>query len=59
MVSHLNHVRHLKAWLEHMVGLFGYCNEPLVESLNKIADGDGKVEMEEKFCSVGMYDPRV
>jgi cytochrome P450 len=41
-----------KAWLEHMVGLFGYCNKPLIESLNKIADTDGKCEMEEKFCSV-------
>jgi cytochrome P450 len=38
--------------LEYMVGLFGYCNGPLIDSLNKIADGDGKVEMEEKFCSV-------
>lgn len=37
-----------------MVGLFGYCNEPLIESLNKLADGDGKVEMEEKFCSVAL-----
>ena len=37
-----------------MVGLFGYCNEPLVSSLNKIADGDGVVEMEEKFCSVAL-----
>jgi cytochrome P450 len=35
-----------------MVGLFGYCNGPLIDSLNEIADGDGKVEMEEKFCSV-------
>lgn len=37
-----------------MVGLFGYCNEPLIESLNKIVDGDGIVEMEEKFCSVAL-----
>ena len=37
-----------------MVGLFAYCNEPLIESLDKIADGDGKVEMEEKFCSVAL-----
>lgn len=43
-----------KAWLEHMVGLFGYCNEPLVASLSKIADGNGEVEMEEKFCSVAL-----
>ena len=37
-----------------MVGLFGYCNGPLITSLNKIADGDSKVEMEEKFCSVAL-----
>jgi len=43
-----------KAWLEHMVGLFGDCNVPLIASLNKIADADGKVEMEEKFCSVAL-----
>lgn len=43
-----------KAWLEHMVGLFGHCNIPLIASLNKIAAGDGKVEMEEKFCSVAL-----
>eukprot|EP00978_Attheya_sp_CCMP212_P036899 scaffold170562_cov47-Attheya_sp.AAC.1 len=41
-----------KAWLEYMVGLFGHCNLPLIDSLNKIADTSGKVEMEEKFCSV-------
>ena len=43
-----------KAWLEHMVGLFGYCNKPLVESLTKIAEGDGKAEMETFFCSVAL-----
>lgn len=43
-----------KAWLRHMVGLFGYCNSPLIDSLNKIADSTGKVEMEEKFCSVAL-----
>jgi hypothetical protein len=43
-----------KAWLEHMVGLFGYCNEPLIESLNKVAEGDGKAEMETFFCSVAL-----
>ena len=37
-----------------MVGLFGYCNTPLIDSLNLIADGDGVVEMEEKFCSVAL-----
>eukprot|EP00554_Chaetoceros_debilis_P007788 CAMPEP_0194078408 /NCGR_PEP_ID=MMETSP0149-20130528/4818_1 /TAXON_ID=122233 /ORGANISM="Chaetoceros debilis, Strain MM31A-1" /LENGTH=607 /DNA_ID=CAMNT_0038759675 /DNA_START=6 /DNA_END=1829 /DNA_ORIENTATION=+ len=43
-----------RAWLDHMVGLFGYCNTPLFDSLDKIAAGDGKVEMEEKFCSVAL-----
>lgn len=43
-----------KAWLEHMVGLFGYCNNPLITSLNQIVDSGGKVEMEEKFCSVAL-----
>jgi len=47
-----------KAWLEHMVGLFGYCNRPLIASLNKIVEREGKtggkVEMEEKFCSVAL-----
>ena len=43
-----------QAWLEHMVGLFAYCNRPLIDSLNKLADGNGKVEMEEKFCSVAL-----
>ena len=38
-----------------MVGLFGYCNEPLVASLNNIAEGNGEVEMEETFCSVGTW----
>ena len=37
-----------------MVGLFGYCNNPLIDSLNKLADTTGKVEMEEKFCSVAL-----
>mmetsp|Transcript_8013 Transcript_8013/g.12372 ORF Transcript_8013/g.12372 Transcript_8013/m.12372 type:complete len:627 (+) Transcript_8013:125-2005(+) len=44
-----------KAWLEHMVGLFAYCNQPLFESLdNLIETQNGKVEMEEKFCSVAL-----
>jgi len=43
-----------RKWLQYMVGLFGYCNEPLIDSLNKIADSTGKVEMEEKFCSVAL-----
>ena len=37
-----------KAWLNHMVGLFGYCNEGL------IGQTGGKIEMEEKFCSVAL-----
>ena len=43
-----------KKWLEYMVGLFGHCQAPLIESLNKIVDGDQKVDMEEKFCSVAL-----
>ena len=35
-----------------MVGLFGYCNQPLIKSLDVLAAKTGKVEMEEKFCSV-------
>lgn len=45
-----------KAWLNHMVGLFGYCNEGLIDNLNKAAmkndapngQTGGKIEMEEK-----------
>ena len=36
-----------KAWLEHMVGLFGHCNQPLVSGLERLAATSGKVEMEE------------
>jgi cytochrome P450 family 97 subfamily B polypeptide 3 len=43
-----------KAWLEHMVGLFGYCNQPLIEALNNAASGNGKAEMETFFCSVAL-----
>jgi len=43
-----------KAWLEHMVGLFGYCNQPLIETLDKISQKDGKAEMETYFCSVAL-----
>ena len=44
-----------KAWLEHMIGLFGYCNKPLFASIEKIInENEGKVEMEEKFCSVAL-----
>ena len=37
-----------------MVGLFGKCNEPLIENLNKIAERDGKIDMESYFCSVAL-----
>lgn len=37
-----------------MVGLFGYCNQPLIKSLEQLVEKDGKVEMEEKFCSVAL-----
>ena len=43
-----------KAWLKHMVGLFGKCNEPLIENLNKLAEKDGQVDMESYFCSVAL-----
>ena len=43
-----------KAWLNHMVGLFGYCNEALIETLDKASKSNGKIEMEEKFCSVAL-----
>jgi len=44
-----------KKWLEYMVGLFGYCNVPLIASLERsVQTNGGKVEMEEKFCSVAL-----
>ncbi|GMH81492.1 hypothetical protein TrVE_jg13930 [Triparma verrucosa] len=43
-----------KAWLEHMVGVFNYCNTPLVEKLEEMADKGERVDMEEKFCSVAL-----
>jgi cytochrome P450 len=52
-----------KAWLNYMVGLFGHCNTGLIASLDKAASkndapasqqGGGKIEMEEKFCSVAL-----
>jgi cytochrome P450 family 97 subfamily B polypeptide 3 len=46
-----------KPWLEHMVGLFAYCNEPLITELSKAAElgGDAaKVDMETFFCSVAL-----
>ena len=48
------------AWLDHMVGLFGYCTDELTRSLEGIIDAaerEGKgaeVDMEEKFCSVSL-----
>ncbi|GKY98823.1 hypothetical protein MPSEU_000838400 [Mayamaea pseudoterrestris] len=44
-----------KAWLDHMVGLFGYCNEPLIEKLDNLIDSEsGKVDMEQYFNSVAL-----
>ncbi|KAL7576510.1 hypothetical protein ACA910_018009 [Epithemia clementina (nom. ined.)] len=47
-----------QAWLNHMVRLFGKCNEPLLELLNDSCQGtNGKtrqVEMETLFCSVAL-----
>jgi len=43
-----------KAWLDHMVGLFGYCNVPLVAALEKASASGASVEMEERFCSVAL-----
>jgi cytochrome P450 family 97 subfamily B polypeptide 3 len=46
-----------QAWLEHMVGLFGYCNQPLLASLDAIATTSSstkKAEMETYFCSVAL-----
>lgn len=43
-----------QAWLDYMVGMFGKCNDPLIDSLNRIIEKDGKVDMEEKFCSVAL-----
>ena len=46
-----------KAWLDHMVGLFGDCSTQLVKNLDaEIAKGNGSaiVDMEERFCSVSL-----
>lgn len=43
-----------KAWLNHMVSLFGRCNQPLIDSLNKEVEGGGKCDMESYFCSVAL-----
>ena len=46
------------AWLDHMVGLFGYCTDELTRSLDAlVAEAEGEeaeVDMEEKFCSVSL-----
>jgi cytochrome P450 len=47
-----------KAWLDHMVGLFGDCSGQLVKNLDarvaESADGVAVVDMEERFCSVSL-----
>ena len=46
-----------KAWLDHMVGLFGDCSTELTRNLDEeIAAGGGvaTVDMEERFCSVSL-----
>ena len=46
-----------KAWLDHMVGLFGDCSTQLVKNLDaEIAKNGGVavVDMEERFCSVSL-----
>jgi cytochrome P450 len=41
-----------KAWLNHMVGLFGYCNVPLIRSLEEAAEANKEVDMEEKVGKI-------
>ena len=43
-----------KAWLDHMVGLFGHCSNELVRNLDKAAASGEVVDMEERFCSVSL-----
>ena len=43
-----------KAWLEHMIGLFAHCNQPLIEQLNEASDNNRPVEMEGYFNSVAL-----
>ena len=44
-----------KAWLNHMIGLFGHCNKPLFTKLNEATkSGNQKVEMESLFNSVAL-----
>ena len=37
-----------------MVGVFSYCNQPLITKLNEMAENNERVDMEEKFCSVAL-----
>jgi cytochrome P450 len=43
-----------KAWLDHMVGLFGHCSNELIRNLDKVAAAGEVVDMEERFCSVSL-----
>ena len=43
-----------KAWLDHMVGLFGHCNKELLKNLEVQAKSGAVVDMEERFCSVSL-----
>jgi cytochrome P450 len=43
-----------KAWLDHMVGLFGHCSNELLRNLDKVAASGEVVDMEERFCSVSL-----
>ena len=46
-----------KAWLDHMVGLFGDCSVQLTKNLDaEIEKGGGSavIDMEERFCSVSL-----
>ena len=43
-----------KAWLDHMVGLFGHCSGELVRNLDAAAAAGETVDMEERFCSVSL-----
>jgi cytochrome P450 len=41
-----------KRWLNRMVGLFADCSDQLVNELEKSAQTQAVIDMEEKFCSV-------
>ena len=47
-----------KAWLDHMVGLFGDCSGELVKNVDaaiaKSPNGVATLDMEERFCSVSL-----